>query len=149
MKKLIILSFFLGFGAMTALMGITILLMATGHLKQSILGGYSWDFGKSDVLVDYEKKQAISRAIKFTDAVSLTTSPGNAKLVFTISNPSDSVCDDVVSTSVVYYLKDKVVGIPDLLVSVNLQPGKSGKATDEIRNNVPVEYDRIEIINKE
>ena len=124
-------------------------MLSFGFIKHSFIGGYQWDFGNSSHdTEEYEFEKKVSKGLQFNFIDSIRGKDGLLQAIIEINNSSDNKCDSIIELSFIFYKTDKVVGIVDQVEMIEIDPKSTVKTTLNIKNEVPDEFDKVEIINK-
>ena len=131
MKRTFIIVSAIAFGVTIALITASVAMMATGMVKRSVFGGYTFAFETAHsarTLEDYAKKEAIVRSLVATNASLVDTDDTRIKkLVFDLENPSENLDDELVSFNVIFTKDGKTVRIIDTVESISIRSQEKKK----------------------
>lgn len=151
MKRTFLITAAIAFGVTTALIVVSIVLMATGMVKRSLFGGYTFAFEASQAsksLEDINHKERLVAALKF-DKVQIVPAEYGRKILATVTNPeSEDLSSELVSMNLILYQDGKVVKIYSPIETITIKANSSKDLImDFIEKDVPT-FDKCELFPK-
>jgi hypothetical protein len=152
MKKTFVITFAISFGAVSALLAVAITLLATGVVKRSLFGGYSFSFEDrkaESIANEYDRKSTIAKGLIINNA-SLVDGDDDRmkKIVCEMTNPNDDLTEDLVAFDVMLIKQGKVVKIISTVDQISLKKGESKRIIMDLITKEKLDYDSIEMISK-
>jgi hypothetical protein len=150
-KQLFLVSFGVGFGAITALLIATVILMTTGVVKQSPFGGIRWNIGNSGGLdlETYRRNKELLKGITYENIKYTVDQDDNSiKVMYDVINPHDEKIDDLLRLNFILNYNGDLVTIIDGIESINI--GKKSRLTliTNLRNDKKITFNEIKILSK-
>lgn len=148
MKRTFIITAAIAFGVTTALIIVSMVLMATGLAKRNIFGGYTFAFESAQAsksLEDINQRKRLVAALKF-DKVQIVPAEYGQKILATVTNPeSEDLSSELVSMNLILSQDGKVVKIysPIETITIKAQSSKD-LIMDFIEKDIPA-FDKCEL----